>query len=155
MIYQMVIAAGLLIFVFNLVLNLRSLKRPLTNGTIDEPAPLISVLIPARDEEANIGNCLECLKKQDYPNFEILVLDDDSSDNTAHIVQQMAAADSRIRLLRGEPRDEGWAGKPFACHQLAKVAGGSWLLFIDADTTHAPHMPVSYTHLTLPTILLV
>ena len=140
MIYQMVIAAGLLIFVFNLVLNLRSLKRPLTKGAIDGPAPLISVLIPARDEEANIGNCLECLKRQDYPNFEILVLDDDSSDNTAHIVQRMAATDSRIRLLRGEPRDEGWAGKPFACQQLAKVAGGSWLLFIDADTTHAPHM---------------
>ena len=58
MIYQMVIAAGLLIFVINLVLNLRSLKRPLADGVIADPAPLISVLIPARDEEANIGNCL-------------------------------------------------------------------------------------------------
>jgi chlorobactene glucosyltransferase len=138
--YQVFIATGLLIFVFNLVLNLRSLRRPLTDGAIDEPAPLISVLIPARDEEVNIGNCLECLQKQDYPNFEILVLDDGSLDNTVNIVQQIAANDSRIQLLRGEPLPEGWAGKPFACHQLAKIARGSWLLFIDADTTHAPHM---------------
>ena len=140
MLYQIIIAAGLVIFVLNLILNLRSLKKPPSDSKIPKPAPFVSVLIPARDEEANIEACLESLRKQDYPNFEILVLDDNSSDNTANIVDQIATKDNRIQLIRGEPLPEGWAGKPFACYQLAKKARGPWLLFIDADTTHAPHM---------------
>ncbi len=140
MLYHVIIAAGLFSFMLNLILNLRSLKTPLSNSKIPEPAPFISILIPARDEEANIEACLESLQKQDYPNFEILVLDDNSSDNTASIVGRIAATDNRIQLLRGEPLPEGWAGKPFACYQLAERAGGQWLLFVDADTTHAPHM---------------
>ncbi len=140
MLYQVIIAVGLVSFMLNLFLNLRSLKTPRGDGNVAEPAPLISVLIPARDEEANIEACLKSLRKQDYPNFEILVLDDNSSDNTAGIVQRMAATDGRIRLLGGEPLAEGWAGKPFACYQLAQKAKGSWLLFVDADTTHAPEM---------------
>ncbi len=140
MLYQIIIAAGLVSFMLNLILNLRSLKTPRSDSKIAEPAPLISVLIPARNEETNVETCLESLQKQDYPNFEILVLDDNSSDNTANIVEQVAAADDRIRLIRGEPLPEGWAGKPFACYQLAKEARGSWLLFVDADTIHAAHM---------------
>jgi len=140
MLYQLIIAVGLVSFVFNLILNLRNLKRPLGDSNIPEPAPCVSVLIPARDEEANIGTCLKSLQKQDYPNFEVVVLDDNSSDNTANIVRQIAATDNRIQLIRGEPLPEGWAGKPFACYQLAKKARGSWLLFVDADTIHAPHM---------------
>ena len=140
LLYQVIIAAGLVSFMFNLILNLRSLKTPHSNSKIPEPAPLVSILIPARDEEANIEACLESLRKQDYPNFEILVLDDNSSDNTANIVERISAKDSRIQQIRGEPLPEGWAGKPFACYQLAKEARGSWLLFTDADTTHAPHM---------------
>ena len=113
---------------------------PRLDSKIPEPAPLISILIPARDEEENIATCLESLKKQDYPNFEVLVLNDNSSDNTASIVSKIAAEDGRIRLFHGEPLPEGWAGKPFACYQLAKQAKGSWLLFVDADTIHAPNM---------------
>ena len=140
MLYQIIIAAGLVLFALNLILNLRTLKTPNSRSKIPEPAPFISVLVPARDEEANIEFCLNSLQKQDYPNFEILVLDDNSSDSTADIVSQIAAADDRVRLFRGEHLPEGWAGKPFACYQLAKRAGGSWLLFVDADTTHASHM---------------
>ncbi len=140
MLYQIIIAAGLVSFLLNLILNLRSLKKPHRDSQIPEPVPFVSVLIPARDEEANIGACLESLQKQDYPNFEIIVLDDNSSDNTADIVEGIAAKDNRIQLISGEPLPEGWAGKPFACYQLAKKAGGSWLLFVDADTTHAAHM---------------
>ncbi len=140
MLYQVIIAAGLVSFVLNLILNLRSLKKPASDSEIPQPAPFISVLIPARDEERNIEACLESLQKQGYPNFEILVLDDNSSDNTANIAERIAAQDNRIQLIRGEPLPEGWAGKPFACHQLAEKARGSWLLFTDADTTHAPHM---------------
>ena len=140
MLYQVIIAAGLVIFMLNLILNLRSLKTPRIDSKIPEPAPPVSILVPARDEEENIGTCLESLQKQDYPNFEILVLDDNSVDNTASIVEQMAAKDNRIQLIRGEPLPEDWAGKPFACYQLAQKARGSWLLFVDADTTHASHM---------------
>ena len=140
MLYHVIIAAGLISFMLNLILNLRSLKKPHRDSKIPEPAPLVSVLIPARDEETNIATCLESLRKQDYPNFEVLVLDDNSSDDTTNIVNRIAAADNRIQLIRGKPLPEGWAGKPFACHQLAKMAKGSWLLFVDADTTHASHM---------------
>ena len=140
MVYQVIVAISLIAFVLNLILNLRSLKAPPRNSKIPQPTPLVSVLIPARDEEANIEACLKSLQKQDSPNLEILVLDDNSVDNTANIVKRIAATDERIRLISGKALPEGWAGKPFACHQLASKAKGSWLLFVDADTTHAPHM---------------
>jgi len=140
MLYQSIIAAGLFLFLLNLVLNLRSLKTLRRDEKVPEPAPLISVLVPARDEEANIGACMDSLLKQDYPNFEVLVLDDNSSDNTAAIVQRYAAADNHIRPLSGETLPPDWTGKSFACYQLARQARGSWLLFADADTTHASHM---------------
>jgi chlorobactene glucosyltransferase len=140
MLYQLIIAGGLVLFMLNVFLNLRVLKKPRADSRPPEPVPLISVMVPARDEEANIETCLNSLKSQDYPNFEILVLDDHSSDNTAAIVARMAAEDKRIRLFRSEPLPEGWAGKPFACYQLAQRAKGSWLLFVDADTIHAPGM---------------
>ncbi len=140
MLYQIIIAAGLLVFLTNLILNLRSLKTPRRDSKIPSPAPLVSVLVPARDEEDNIRTCLESLLQQDYPDFEILVLDDNSVDSTALIVQEMANRDKRIRLATGEPLPDDWAGKPFACYQLAKQAKGDWLLFVDADTQHAPGM---------------
>jgi chlorobactene glucosyltransferase len=138
MLYQQIIAFVLLILFINLLLNLRSLNKARGNNKPPEPAPLISVLIPARNEEANIGACLDSLRKQDYPYFEILVLDDSSTDGTAEVVARLASEDQRVKLLKGQPLPPGWAGKPFACHQLAQEARGSWLLFTDADTLHAP-----------------
>ncbi|MFA5310025.1 MAG: glycosyltransferase [Dehalococcoidales bacterium] len=140
MVYQIVIAGGLALFLLNLVLNLRSMKTPDANSKVPQPAPLISVLIPARDEEDNIRTCVASLQKQDYPNYEILVLDDNSTDRTGAIVMELASKDRRIRLIQGQPLPEDWAGKPFACYQLAREAKGSWLLFVDADTIHEPHM---------------
>jgi chlorobactene glucosyltransferase len=140
MIYQAIVAVLLVVFAINLILNLRALRRPDRNSKIPEPAPLVSVLIPARNEEENIETCLKSLQKQDYSNFEVLVLDDNSTDRTAELVERIADKDDRIKLLKGQPLPEGWAGKPFACYQLAEKAKGSWLLFVDADTNHAPHM---------------
>lgn len=140
MLYQIIIAAVLFLFLVNLILNLRNLKAPRSDAKVPQPAPLISVMVPARNEAENIGTCLESLMQQDYPNFEILVLDDNSTDDTAGIVAGLAARDSRIRLYQGEPLPEDWAGKPHACHQLSQHARGEWFLFVDADTIHAPAM---------------
>jgi chlorobactene glucosyltransferase len=140
MLYQFIILAGLLIFLVNLLLNLKYLRRPSKDAQIPQPAPLISVLIPARNEEKNIRRCLESLKKQDYPNFEVLVLDDNSEDNTCSVVHEFACRDKRIKLYKGQSLPEDWAGKSYACYQLAQKAKGEWLLFADADTEHAPHM---------------
>jgi len=140
MLYQQIVCILLAVILFNLLLNLRTLRKPKSDVELPEPAPLISILLPARNEEANIGVCLESLRQQDYPNFEILVLDDSSTDGTADIVARTAAEDSRVRLLKGQPLPSGWAGKTFACHQLAQEARGSWLLFTDADTVHVSSM---------------
>jgi chlorobactene glucosyltransferase len=140
MLYQQIVCILLAAILFNLLLNLRALRKPKSDIELPVPAPLISILVPARNEEANICVCLESLRQQDYPNFEILVLDDSSTDGTADIVARIAAEDNRVRLLRGQPLPPGWAGKTFACHQLAQEARGSWLLFTDADTVHAPAM---------------
>jgi chlorobactene glucosyltransferase len=149
MLYQIVVAIGLIIFTINLILNLKALRRPKKDSILPQSAPLVSILIPARNEEANIEACLESLRKQDYPHTEILVLDDNSRDKTADIVSRLAASDSRIQLIKGQMLPEGWAGKPFACYQLAQKAKGSWFLFIDADTTSATHMLRSVMSLAL------
>lgn len=93
----------------------------------------ISVLIPARNEENNIGDCLDSIASQDYSNYEIIVLDDNSNDSTAQIVQEYSRNNPRIKLINGEPLPDGWLGKNWACMQLSRKATGDILLFIDAD----------------------
>ncbi|MEL6824229.1 MAG: glycosyltransferase family A protein, partial [Calditrichota bacterium] len=110
----------------------------LKNAPSPGKTPTVSVLIPARNEEMNIGNCLTSLSAQTYPSLEIIVLDDQSSDKTTTIVQQHSLKDNRIRLIRGTPLKDGWTGKNWACHQLSKQASGNYLIFTDADTTHHP-----------------
>ena len=140
MFYHWIIFFVLLVIFINTLLNLRALRKPEDKGQIPNPAPLVSVLVPARNEESNIERCIESLRRQDYPNYEIIVLDDSSSDNTADIVKGIADKDSRVRLIHGEPLPSDWAGKPYACHQLAQQAKGSWFLFTDADTAHDSSM---------------
>ena len=94
---------------------------------------LISVLIPARNEEKNISNCLKSVTGQDYPKLEILVLDDNSEDNTFREAEAFSKKDPRIKVLKGEPLPSEFTGKNWACHQLSQSASGKYLLFIDAD----------------------
>ncbi|NMC84954.1 MAG: glycosyltransferase [Anaerolineaceae bacterium] len=101
--------------------------------------PFVSILVPARDEERNIEACVRSLLAQNYPNFEVIVLNDHSSDATGAILQRLAAADPRLRVVNGAPLPEDWPGKHWACHQLAQIARGEYILFTDADTRHAPH----------------
>lgn len=100
--------------------------------------PKLSIVVPARDEERQIDDCLRSLQAQAYPDFEIVVVDDRSRDATAAIVQGIAARDARVRLVRGAELPSGWVGKPWALTQGASVARGDWLLFTDADTAHEP-----------------
>jgi glycosyltransferase involved in cell wall biosynthesis len=97
--------------------------------------PLVSVLIPARNEEKNISSLLMDLMTQDYRNLEIIVFDDLSEDHTAEIVKGFCERDSRIRLLQSQGLPDGWMGKNYACHTLAGNAGGEYFLFLDADVS--------------------
>jgi chlorobactene glucosyltransferase len=98
--------------------------------------PFVSILIPARNEAAVIAQTVTSLMQQTYTNFELLVLDDQSSDDTAALARQ--AGDERVRVLSGRPLPSGWAGKNWACWQLAQEARGELLLFTDADTRWKP-----------------
>lgn len=101
-------------------------------------APLISFCVPARNEERNIRACVEGLLAQDYPNFEIIVLDDRSTDATSAILADLATRDSRLHPISGSDLPPGWAGKPHALYQAAAAARGEWLCFVDADTFISP-----------------
>jgi glycosyltransferase involved in cell wall biosynthesis len=94
---------------------------------------LVSVLIPARNEENNIASLLNDLLNQDYQNIEIIVFNDLSTDRTEEIVSSFVKSDKRVRLINSDGLTNGWLGKNFACHNLAKQAQGEYLLFVDAD----------------------
>ncbi len=97
------------------------------------PAHSISILIPARDEAANIAACLDAALAQGSSVREVLVYDDHSADRTAQLVGAYARRDARVRVLAPVALPAGWCGKTFACAQLAHAAHGPWLLFLDAD----------------------
>jgi len=94
---------------------------------------LISVLIPARNEEDNIGNVLNDLITQDYRNIEVIIFNDQSTDQTTEIVRKYISLDSRIHLIESTGLPAGWLGKNYACHSLSEYAKGEYFLFIDAD----------------------
>lgn len=93
----------------------------------------LSVLIPARNEEANIGKLLQCLLVEQNQKLEIIVCNDHSTDRTQQIIDGFAQLDSRIRSFHSEPLPQGWLGKNHACYQLAQHAKGDFLLFLDSD----------------------
>jgi glycosyltransferase involved in cell wall biosynthesis len=100
---------------------------------ISKGTELVSVLIPARNEEQNISLLLNDLKNQDYPNLEIIVFNDSSTDSTGEIVEGFAQTDNRIQLISAQGLTAGWLGKNHACFRMAQQANGKYLLFLDAD----------------------
>ena len=104
-------------------------------------APFVSVIVPARNEERSIRSCVESICASDYPNFELIVVDDRSDDATLELARAIPANHAtRLVAVEGRPLPEAWMGKPWACAQGARVARGSLLLFTDADTVHAPEL---------------
>ncbi|MEI7885030.1 MAG: glycosyltransferase [Clostridia bacterium] len=120
-------------------------RFPMTINVVDNP--LISILVPARNEEANIKELMLSLLAQDYPNYEVIVLNDYSEDSTGEILADLAKNHPKLRVLSGTPLPIGWYGKHWACHQLAQEAKGAWILFTDADTVHQPSMLTSTLNL--------
>ena len=113
--------------------NLRVVIRP--KAGLPKSNARVSLLIPARNEEGFIGNCLRSLISQDHDNIEIIVLDDHSTDRTRAIIESHGA---KVKLVSGKPIPAGWTGKNWACHQLSMQATGDVLFFIDADAILEP-----------------
>jgi chlorobactene glucosyltransferase len=111
----------------------------------DDPGdlPMLSIVVPARDEAANIERCVRSLLAQSLRRFELIVVDDRSTDATPEILRGLAREDARLQVVAGADLPEGWVGKPWALHQGAERARGAWLLFTDADSWHAPHAEAS------------
>ncbi|WP_297090491.1 glycosyltransferase family 2 protein [uncultured Draconibacterium sp.] len=105
--------------------------------------PLVSILIPARNEEENIGLLLNDILQQNYQNFEILVFNDQSVDRTAEQVKNAAQNDKRIHLVNSSGLPDGWLGKNYGCYSLAQKAKGDYLLFLDADVRIAGNILTS------------
>lgn len=97
------------------------------------PKPLVSILVPARNEGKQIAGTLRALLAQSYPHWEVIVLDDQSEDDTFKRVEEIARTSEKLTLVSGKPLPPGWVGKNWACFQLAQYARGDLYLFIDAD----------------------
>jgi chlorobactene glucosyltransferase len=113
-------------------------KRPDLSEFPPVQGPLVSVIIPARDEVETIETVVRSVLATTYRQIEVIVVDDRSTDGTAALVERLAALDSRLRLVRGSELPEGWYGKPWACCQGYRAALGDLLVFTDADTRHQP-----------------
>jgi chlorobactene glucosyltransferase len=100
--------------------------------------PKVSVILPARNEGHYIARCLDSLLRQDYPNFEIIAINDSSADETGEIMKSYAANDLRVVHIDASPKPEGWTGKNWACYQGFLRAQGELLMFTDADSKHLP-----------------
>ncbi|WP_461448978.1 glycosyltransferase family 2 protein [Mucilaginibacter sp.] len=94
---------------------------------------LVSILIPVRNEQDNILGLLQSILKQDYADYEVIILDDSSDDNTFSVCENFASKHSQFKVIRGKKLPDDWLGKNYACHQLAKEAKGDYFLFLDAD----------------------
>jgi len=136
---QSAIVVSLVVLLIISLFNMRYLRR-LYSYPAPPAWPRCSVLVPARNEEDNIGRCANSLLAQNYPDFQVIVLDDNSTDRTWQILQEYATKDPRLILIKGKPLPDDWLGKHWACHQLAEAADGELLVFVDADTYHEPGM---------------
>lgn len=134
----------LLLFIIHLVLLIITIYNYYTAPQISQQPysvdnnPKISILIPARNEEENIENCLNSIYLSEYNNYEVKVLDDLSTDSTTDKVKPFQTKYKNFELIKGKELPKGWIGKNWACNQLAEHALGDYLLFIDADVIISP-----------------
>lgn len=108
-----------------------------------DQTPLISVMLPAKDEAENIGPCLESILQQDYPQFEVIVCNDRSDDATGEIAERIASSDDRVRVIHIKDLPAGWCGKNNAMQTGIATAGAEWICMIDADCKQTSHRTLS------------
>lgn len=136
--FILMVISGILIrnrFTFEALIDLNLPEK----GQKEKQLPLVSLCIPARNEEKNIERCLLSLLAQNYPNYEILVLDDCSEDKTGEIIQGFEKKyPDLIKSITGLPKPDDWLGKPWACHQLSQHSSGDYIIFADSDTWFEP-----------------
>lgn len=117
------------------LVNMRRYRRASAGAATDT---LVSVCIPARNEEPNVEACVRAALASEGVAVEVLCYDDQSTDRTPDILARLAAEDPRLRVPPTRPLPEGWNGKQHACERMGEAAGGEWLLFTDADVRLAP-----------------
>ncbi len=108
------------------------------NGVDTKKGSFVSIIIPARNEEKLIKKCLSSLLNQTHSNYEIIVIDDESTDKTIEKIQSLTN-DDKIRIIKAGKKPKGWIGKNWPCFIGYKYSKGNYLLFTDADTIHSPH----------------
>jgi chlorobactene glucosyltransferase len=141
--YQAIVVLVLLALLDILLVNLAVLPRFARYSFGEREPPSVAVLVPARNEEANIEACLRSLLSEDYPDYQVWLYDDVSSDATGSIAARVASEDKRLRVLTGtEGPPPGWLGKANACHRLYLAmraeANPDYVLFTDVDVRFSP-----------------
>lgn len=103
-------------------------------------APAVSIILPARNEARHIAECIAAIRASHWTDFELIVVDDHSTDGTGELARRAAAGDARIRIIDAPDLPAGWFGKQWACHSAVQHARGNLLVFTDADTRHGPEL---------------
>jgi cellulose synthase/poly-beta-1,6-N-acetylglucosamine synthase-like glycosyltransferase len=136
------LGAVLWIFLFIQLIVNRALARDLSRIDLQpvKNLPFVSIVVPARNEERSIREAVSSFCTQDYPLFEVLVVDDRSTDATPQILAELRRRFSNLRVIDGRDPPEGWLGKPHALEIGRKEAKGQWLLFVDADVVYGPDL---------------
>lgn len=135
LVVAIIIAAGALVMT---LVNFRFFARSRPDAPVPPDAPSIGVCIPARNEQDNIADCIRAILANDYPHLSVMVYDDQSSDDTPRIIDQLIQSDPRVGRAQTRPLPAGWIGKQWACWQLAQSCHSDLLLFLDADVRLAP-----------------
>ena len=143
-----ILASWFYLLVYMLKSFRQSPKLQRYNMSVSHKTPKISVILPARNEEKYIAKCLDSILKQDYINFEIIAVNDSSTDRTGDIIRQFTRKSPKIVAVSAGPAPLGWVGKNWACFQGYLNATGDMFLFTDADTIHSPYtMSLAVGHL--------
>ncbi len=138
--------AMILFVVVYLVINTHILIQVKPASRSVSNPPKVSVCVPARDEERDLESCLVSLLNQDYPDYEVIVVDDHSTDGTPNIIAALQSRYPHLVTVQGAPLPADWYGKPYALHQASQVAQGDVLLFTDADPVFEPHALTTAVH---------
>ena len=155
--FNILIIVFLFSFLTILIWNLFLIKKGINISCKLYEHPLVSILVPMRNEEKNAEKCIKSLLSLEYSKYEIIVLNDDSEDNTGEILKKFSN-NNKIKIIENHSLPEGWIGKNYACKILSDHASGNYLLFTDADTVHHPQSLkkiVEYSKLTNADLLSV